>query len=180
MVERLFVQHHVRLDHAPAAAAGDADALRDLLGGIEGAAIHADIAPNAAVQFEHGMRARLLVQSVNILGDDGGKPALPLPLRQLIVGGVGLRIQAEHLFAVEFKKLFRMPVEKGAREDVFGRVFVLLAVQPVLRAEIGDAAFGADPRPAEKYHLFGRLHDLAQAGNAFLSCIHLFDPLSVF
>ena len=103
------------------------------------------------MQFVHDAAARLLVQPVDVLRDDGGEPALALPLREFFVRRVGLRVQAQHFIAVERVKLFGVPFKKTVRKDALGRVLVLLAVQPVLRAEIGDAALRAHARAAEKH-----------------------------
>ena len=90
------------------------------------------------------------MQAVDILRDDGGELPLFLPLRELFMRGIGVGGKAEHLVPIKVKKFLRMAVEKGARKYGLGRIFIFLAVQPVLRAEVGDTALRAYPGPAEK------------------------------
>ena len=58
------------------------------------------------MELQHPLTAGGLVQTVDVLGDDGLQLALLFPLRQFIVGGVGLRVGGQHLGPVEPEKLF--------------------------------------------------------------------------
>ena len=104
------------------------------------------------MELPNPLGPRLLVQAVDVLGDDGAQLACRLQLGQLLVSGVGLGIQAEHLVPVEAVKFLRPGVEEGAAEDLLRGPGVLLVVQAVHTAEIRDAALGAHPRPAEKHN----------------------------
>ena len=106
------------------------------------------------MQLIHGLAARGLVQAVDVLGHDGPAFALALQRRQTQVGRVGLCPVDDELLAVEVKKFCGMGLVEGVGEHRLGRVLEFLVVQPVHRAEIGDAALGRDARPAEKDHAF--------------------------
>ena len=54
-----------------------------------------------------------LMETVDILGDDGPQLALGLPLRQLSVGGIGSGIGGQHLGPVETEKFFRLAFIEG-------------------------------------------------------------------
>ena len=103
------------------------------------------------------------MQAVDVLGHNGAQLSRRLQLGQLFVGGVGLGLQAEHLVPVKAVEFLRPGVEKGAAEDLLRRVVVLLVVQPVHTAEIGDAALGGHPRPAEKDDGAALVHPLLQS-----------------
>ncbi len=108
------------------------------------------VAQGAAVQLEHMLAARGLVQAVDVLGDDGGELARGLEPGQPQVGRVGLCIFDDEFLAVKAVELLRLLLEKGVGEDGLGRVGVVLVVEAVHAAEVRDAALGGDARPAEK------------------------------
>ena len=54
-----------------------------------------------------------LVESVDILGHHCPQLSLPLPLRQLIVGSVGLGVGSQKLGPIEPEKLFRVAFIEG-------------------------------------------------------------------
>ena len=103
------------------------------------------------------------MQAVDVLGDDGLQPALPLQLCQPQVGSVGLCPLHNELIPVEPVELLGVLLPEGVAQDGLGRVIVLLVVQAVHAAEIGDAAFGGDPRAAKK-------DDAVALGNDFFQC----------
>ena len=91
------------------------------------------------------------MEPVYILGDDRlqfpgslgfGKPEMRL---------VGLSVGNEHLALVEVKELLRMGHVIGMAYQDLRRHGVELRIQPVRAAEIRDARFRADARPAEEY-----------------------------
>ena len=88
----LLVEHHIRLDGAAAAAPGDAFGVEDIVQIIEFSALFAVIAVDAAVELQDVLAASGLMEAVDVLGDDGCKLPLLLPLGQLAVGGVGLGV----------------------------------------------------------------------------------------
>ena len=91
-----------------------------------------------------------LMETVDVLGDDGGQFACRLQFSQLFVGGIGLHPGKQHLFLIKLVKLPSMGHEKAVTQDGFGGIFPLLIVKAVHTAEIGHARFGADARTAEK------------------------------
>ena len=82
--------------------------------------------------------------------DDGKEFALLLPFGKLFVRRVGFGVQREHFIAVKAVKFFGVRIEVGVAQNGFGRDGILLVVEPVLRAEVGNAALRRDARAAEK------------------------------
>ena len=152
LVERLLIEHDVGLHDAAAGAAGDALRIADKLGGIKFAALHAVIAQNAAVQLIDALAPGLLVQTVDVLRDDGGQMSLLLQSGEHAVRDVRLKAEREHFFAVEPVKILRIIQKEAVADDRLGRIVEFLVVQAVHTAEIGNAAFRADACAAEKHH----------------------------
>ena len=164
LVQPFLVQNNIRLDDAAAlGAAGHAGTVGNEVHIVERAALHAVVAQGAAVELVNGLGPRSLMQAVDVLGDDGLQPALPLQLCQPQVGSVGLRPLHNELIPVEPVELLGVLLPEGVAQDGLGRVIVLLVVQAVHAAEIGDAAFGGDPRAAKK-------DDAVALGNDFFQC----------
>ena len=156
VVQAFFIEDDVRLDDAAAGVAlGDACGILHVFGVEEFVAVHAEVAMNAAVQFQDVLAARFLVQAVDVLGDDGFQFARFFQFGQFDMGHVGLGVEGQHLVAVEAVKFFRVVHEEGMAEDRFGRVFIVLVVQAVGAAEIGDAAFRRDAGAAEEDDVIG-------------------------
>ena len=80
------------------------------------------------------------------------------------MGGVRLRLQPKHLLAVEAVELLGLLGEEAVADDLLRGVVPLLAVEAVLAAKVRDAAFGGDPRPAEKDDVFTLANKFPQAG----------------
>ena len=89
---------------------------------------------------------------------------LPLQLCQPQVGSVGLCPLHNELIPVEPVELLGVLLPEGMAQDGLGRVIVLLVVQAVHAAEIGDAAFGGDPRAAKKDDAVALGNDFSSAG----------------
>ena len=102
------------------------------------------------MELQHIDAPRRLVQAVDVLGDHRFQLAGALQLRQLQVGRVGLHIGTDQLVPVEAEKFLRPFFKKGVAEHGLRRVVVLLVVQPVHAAEVGDTALSGHPRPAEE------------------------------
>ena len=116
-VKRLLIEHDVGLHNAAAGAAGDALCIADEFTGIEFAAFHAVIAQNAAVQLKDVPASGLLVQTVDVLRDDGGQMALLLQPGKHAVRDVRLKAEREHFFAVEPVKILRVFQKKAVADD---------------------------------------------------------------
>ena len=150
-VEPLLIQHDVRLDKPAARTVRDAATVADELGRVELAALLAVVAVDRAVQLIDVFAARLLVQAVDVLRDDGAQLTRAFQLRQLLVRGVGPGLERQHLFAVEAVEIIGVPVEKRMAEDRLGRVVEPLMIQAVHAAEILNAALCADACAAEEH-----------------------------
>ena len=146
------------LYHSAAIAAGNARRVLYIACGIEFAAARAVVAVHRAVQFEHVFAARRLMKPVDILRDDRLQLARTLERGEIEVRGVGLGVEGEHSVAVKFVELRRAAGEEGVRNYAFGREFIFLVVQAVLRAEIGYAAFGGHPRAAEEHYVVAAVY----------------------
>ena len=105
------------------------------------------------MELVHGLAPRRLVEAVDVLGHHRVQLPRRLQLRQLQVGGVGLGVGKEHLVAVEAVELLRIFLEKGVAQNGLRRVLVLLVVQPVHAAEVGDSGLRAYPRAAEEHNV---------------------------
>ena len=160
VVQPLLVQHDFGLDHAAAAALGNADRIADILRREELRALQASVAMDGAVQFQHGFAACFLMESVDVLGDDGAQTASLFQCSKEMMCRIGLGFKGEHLVAVETVELLRMAAEEGSRQDGFRRKCVCLVVQPVHAAEVGNARFGAYARAAEEHDSAGGGDDL--------------------
>ena len=108
------------------------------------------IAVNAAVELIDALGARFLMEPVDILRDDGKELPFLLPFGKLFVRRVGFGVQREHFIAVKAVKFFGVRIEVGIAQNCLGRDGIFLIVEPVLRAEVGDAALRRDARAAEK------------------------------
>ena len=151
LIQPFLVEHHVGLHRSTAVrAAGHAFAPGDEVRAEKAAAFHAVVAVDGAVKLIHCFAARRLMKPVDVLGDHRAELPGPLQLRQLLVGGVGPGIGAEHFVPVKAVKIPGAPGKIGVAEDGLRRLVVFLAVQAVHAAEIGDAALGGHPRTAEK------------------------------
>lgn len=129
VVQSFFVQDDIGLDGAAAGVAlRYALAVEHVFGIEEFMAALAEIAVHAAVQFEDVFAAGLLMEAVDILRDDSFQLAGLFQFGQFPMGGVGLRIQAEHLVAVKPVKLFRLADVKRMAQDRFRRVLIFLII----------------------------------------------------
>lgn len=155
LIERLLIQHNIRLDDAAAGASRNTVTGFHVLGIIEFAAVLAVISMHRAVQLVDVLATGSLMQTVYILRDNGGQLACLLQLCELFVCGVWLRVQREHLVLIKSEELLRLRLEKGMTEDGFRRKFVLLMIQAVNAAEIRNAAFRRDTGAAEKNKFLG-------------------------
>ncbi len=102
------------------------------------------------MQLEHVFASGSLVQTVDVLRDDGGQLARPLQLRQLAVRRVGLCVQSEHFVLIKTVKFLRLRHKERMTEDGLRRIIIFLIVQTVDTAEVRDSAFRRHARTAEK------------------------------
>ena len=170
LVEWLFVEHYIGLDAA--AARGARRHARGILvlaranplGAIDRAARLANVAMNRSVQLKHALRARHLMQAVDVLRHHGIELAGSLQLGQLGVAAVGLGGKDNHLGAVEVEELGRMRLVKAMRQHGLGRVGKPLVIQAVHTAEIGDAARRGNTRAAKEDHALVGVKQIRQGG----------------
>ena len=80
--------------------------MEDVIQIVEFSTFFAVIPVYAAVQLIDLFAASGLMKSVDVLGHHCQQLPLPLPFRQLFVGGVGLCAGAEHLRPVKAEKFF--------------------------------------------------------------------------
>ena len=117
---------------------------------------------DASVQLINVLASRHLVQAVDVLRDNGEQFALFFPLRQLPMDDIGLCIRIKHAISIEIKENLRMMHVERVRNDGFRRVSIPLTIQPILPAEIRNAAFGRHARAAEEHHAPGLFHPALQ------------------
>ena len=93
LIQRLLIQHYIRLDRTAAlVAAGNSGRAEKVLGVKKLTAPPAVIPVDRAVKLQHIPASRLLVQAVDVLGNHSKQPSLPFPLGQLFMGGIWLRV----------------------------------------------------------------------------------------
>lgn len=177
IIQRLFEKDDVRLDHGAAALAvrnrlGQTDEIVDPVVSMTARAI---IAMDGAVQLVHTLAPRALVQTVDILRDDGVQPAGLFQTGKGIVRAIRLHI-FHHAFAnlVILKKFNRMLLIEMVRHHLFGgpgrtRVACEYAV---LAAKIGNIGLGGDTGSAEKNDPLMRVDKLPEAGETFCISDH--------
>ena len=90
------------------------------------------------------------MEAVDVLGDDGFQPALPLELRQTQMRRVGLCSLDDELIAVEAVELLGALFPEGVAQDRLGRVIVFLMVEAVHTAEVRDAVSVDTPAPPKR------------------------------
>ncbi len=73
----------------------------------------APVAVDRAVQLIDAAAPRLLVQTVDVLRDDGAERSLLLQFRERQMRGVRLLVQRQHFLAVEPVKFLGVAVEKA-------------------------------------------------------------------
>ena len=156
-VQGLLVQHDVGFDDAAAGGASRHAVVglrakgQQVVYRVGCAARHAEVAQHAAVQFEHVLAARFLMEAVDVLRHHGGQRARLLEFGQLAMRAVRLRVERQHAVAVEVEERAGVGVEEAAADHLLGRIGVLLRVQAVRAAEIGDAALGGHACAAEEH-----------------------------
>ena len=164
VIQPFLVEHDFRLDDAAAGTFRDALRVSDVFRREELRALQAAVAVDGAVELQHGFAARSLMKAVDVLGDDGGEFTGFFKLGEEEMCRVGLCLQGEHLVAVEAIEFLRVLAEKGGGQDGFRGIVVLLIVQAVHAAEVGDAGFGAHPRAAEEQDAGGSGDDGLELG----------------
>ena len=88
-----------------------------------------------------------------------------LPVQGRVAGGVrgiGLGIQGEHFGPVKTVKFLGMGQKKAVAEDRFRRRIILLMIQPVHAAKVGNAAFRGDARAPKENNAPALVHHLLQ------------------
>ena len=124
-----------------------------------------------AVELVNGLGARRLMQAVDVLGDDGLQLPLPLPFRQLAVGGVGLGVQGQHFGPVEVVEFLGVRLVKCVAEHCLRRVFEFLVIQAVHTAEVRDAGFGGHAGAAEKHDVVAAVCQFLQPADGFVHTV---------
>ena len=126
----------------------------------DGAAVHAADLAVAAVHMDHVLRARLLVQRVDVLGHHRDLALIfPLQPRQRAMGGVGLDMggaEAAARVVVEVEHLLLVAVpglDGGDLLEVDPRPQPVLVAEGVDAAFLGDARAGQDHDPGRQEFL---------------------------
>ena len=107
------------------------------------------------MQFQHARRAGFLVQSIDVLRDDGLELSHALKFGERLVAIVRFRFHINEALAVKIEKLLRAALEKRMRDKLFGRNVLCehLAVDSRGAAKIGNARFRRDAGAAKEYDI---------------------------
>ena len=108
LIQSFFIQHNIRADDASAAAAGNALPEIHFIRIVYSAALHAVAAMNASVQLQYILASGCLMQTVNILRDDGLQLAFRFQLSQTEMCAVGFHAVYDELCTVEIIIFIRM------------------------------------------------------------------------
>ena len=111
------------------------------------------------------------MEAVDVLGDDGLQLPLPLPFRQLAVGGVGLGVQGQHFGPVEVVEFLGVCLVKCVAEHGLRRVFEFLVIQAVHTAEVRDAGLGGHAGAAEKHDVVTGVCQFFQPADGFVHTV---------
>ncbi len=160
VVKRFAVKHDLGFNHSAARTARYAGSPHDRLYGIFLSAFPAAVTVHAPMKLIDLFAPRKLMQTVDILRDDGAQFPRLFPFGKLIVSGVRLRAQKQHFFTIKPIELFRVLLKIAGAQHSLGRNRVFHAVQPVLRTEIGNSAFRRNARSAEKHDIVALAHHL--------------------
>ena len=96
------------------------------------------------MQLIDALAPGLLVQTVDVLRDDGGQMSLLLQPGEHAVRDVRLKAEREHFFAVEPVKILRIFQKEAVADDRLGRVVEFLVVQGVSTVAVKKIAMNAD------------------------------------
>ena len=110
----------------------------------------------------HFLTSRLLMESVDILGDDRCEAPCLLQLGQLPVGRIWLRLQTHHLFFIELIENIRVGFKEAVAHHLLRRVFVVLVVNALRAPEVRYPALRGDAGPSEKDDPPAVVYDLLQ------------------
>ena len=152
-------------------AVGSVRAFGDKIDIVGSAAFHTVIAQRASVQFEYVFASRRLMQSVDVLRDDGGELSRLFEFRKFFMRRVRLYAFDDELFAVKAVKLRGVRVEKTPAEHLLGRIVPLLVIQSVRTSEVGDTAFRRNARSSEKYDRAAFVYHALQFCNRFIEIV---------
>ena len=108
------------------------------------------IAQGTSVELINNLAAGLLVQSVNILGNNSLEFTGGLQLCKLVVGGIWLKAGWKQLGTIKSVELYRVTQIKRMTYDCLRRILPLLVVKTINTAKIRNAGFGRNPGAAKK------------------------------
>ena len=127
------------------------------------------------MQLHHLPAPRLLVQPIDVLSDHRLQFPGLFQFGQFDMGGVGLRVQRQHLIFIEAIEFLRLPDEEGMADDRLRRILVFHMIQPVLTAEIRNPALRRNAGASEEYNSAAAVDDLLQPRDLF----HIHDAASL-
>lgn len=156
MLKVFLVENNIGTDYAAAfIASGDAF-LGSYVFDVELlTAVHAVIAENRTVKFDHALAACFLMKIINILCDNRFKLALLLKPYEGLVGLVGLCIGIYELTLVKIEKDIRIFHEEIMSDYIYRPVSNagVLIIDTGTAAEIGDAALGGYTGTAQEHYI---------------------------
>ena len=100
------------------------------------------------------------MQTVNVLGDNSRQFSCLFKKGKLFVGNVWLCVKYQHFVTVKVVKILCFREEKVVAYNLLRWEFVPHIVQSVNRAKVGNTAFGAYSRTAEKYNIIAVVNNL--------------------
>ena len=129
---------------------------------IEGTAARTVIAQHRSVQLQHLFAACLLVQTVNILGDNRLHLPCPLQLSKLSVRRIRLSVQGKHLILVKPVEFIGLSHKEAMADNRLRRILVLDMIEAILAPEVRNSALRGNPRPSEEDNVIASINDLLQ------------------
>ena len=142
--------------------------MRNAVGGLhvvgveELMAFGAVVAVDRTVKLIHDLAPRLLVEAVDVLGDHRLQLAPGFQLGQGQMRGVGFGVQGEHLVLIEAVKLGGVLHKEGMGQNGLGGIGILLVVEAVLAAKVGDSRLGGAARSTKKHDITTFCYPISQ------------------
>ncbi len=154
--------------HHSAAGGAVGDFVGEVLGGgsVLLATIGATVDPNVAVQLDDVLAARLVVQAVDVLGDEGELRCALFEVGEGEVSGVGFLFgELGAAVEVESPDLVGVTLESLGSGEVFSASSL---PESAWSSEGGDAAFGADAGAGEAADVSGLLDESKGCGDILM------------
>ena len=170
LVQALLIEHHVGLHDAAAVTAGHALGLQNVVQAVELPALLAVVPVDAAVKLQDLPAAGGLMETVDVLGDDGPQLALRPPTPPAFGGRRWVWHRGPASWPGRNGKILPACFHRSVwLKIVSGGYFHSWWYRPSSAAEVRDAALSGDSGPAEKDDIVAAVHHFLAAASILSS-----------